>query len=80
MTKNYRYKNDNNWSEYYDLFEVLDMPLPDDTLIWWVGLCENNYPAETCTHSITFKKLKDDNKEMINEIKNKNQRREISNL
>lgn len=61
MAKIYRFKKDGTWHGNYELSEILYIGLPEDTLIWWEGLCPNNNPPESCTHCIKLAKLKDYN-------------------
>lgn len=77
MSKIYRYKNQNEWSEKYTLSEILNLVVSDDTLIWWEGICPKNHLAETCIHSVTLADVKKNNKGMLNNLKPTNSQREI---
>lgn len=58
MNIKYRYKNEDVWSDKLDFSDLLKASLPDETLVWWEGLCPNNYPAEKCNHCVTLINMK----------------------
>jgi hypothetical protein len=58
MKIKYRYKIDREWSCNMDFSELLNSSIPDDALVWYEGLCPNDYPAEECEHCVTLKELK----------------------
>lgn len=60
MPKIYKYQKGEAWSGHHELSEILYMGLPEDTLVWWEGLCPNNEPAERCSHCMTIKKIRSD--------------------
>jgi hypothetical protein len=56
VAKIYKYKLDNTWHGDFEWSDLLQ--LPDNTLVWYVGLCPDNHPPERCEHCLTIGEIK----------------------